>query len=82
MSLSLGDDEDVVALLGSAAGERADDVVGFEALSLEDRNVEGFEGAADVGNLASQVLGHGLALRLVTFIADLFEALRLRVPLA
>ena len=49
------DDVDVVAHGAELAGERADDVVGFVALVVEDGDAEGFEGAADVGLLLDEV---------------------------
>ena len=45
-------------------------------------NAQGLERAANVGNLAAQILGHGGAIGLVALVADLVEALRLAVPLA
>ena len=80
--LVAGDDEDLVLLLGGLAGQGADHVVGLEALGLKDGNAQRLERAADVGNLAAQVFGHGFAIGLVALVADLVEALRLRVPLA
>ena len=50
-----GDDVDVVAERGELAGEGADDVVGLEALVVEDGDAEGFERAADVGQLLGEV---------------------------
>src|ERR1700738_4112480 len=45
--LVAGDDEDVVALLGGAAGERANHVVGLETLGLEGGHVGCVERAAE-----------------------------------
>ncbi len=80
--LVAGDDEDLVATLGSFAGQCADHVVGLEADSLENGNVQCLERAANVGDLAAKILWHRLALGLVALVAHLFEALRLGVPLA
>ena len=71
-----------MVLLCGLAGQRADHVVGLETPRLEDGDAQRFEGAANVGYLAAQVFGHGFAIGLVTLVADLDEALRLRVPLA
>ena len=60
-----GDDVDVVAEGGELAGEGADDVVGLEALVVEDGDAEGFEGAADVGLLLDEVGGRLGAVGLV-----------------
>ena len=78
--LVAGDDEDLVLLLGGFASEGADDVVGLKAFGLEDGNAQRFKRAANVGNLAAKILGHGFALGLVALVAHVFEALRLRVP--
>ena len=69
-------------LLGGLARQGADDVVGLEALGLKDGNAQGLKRAADVGNLALEVFGRCRAIGLVTFVADLVEALRLAVPFA
>ena len=50
--------------------ERADDVVGLEALVAEDGDAEGFEGAADVGLLLGEVGGHLGAVGLVAGVVD------------
>ena len=76
-----GDDVDVVSLLGEAAGEGADDVVGFVAGEVEDGNVEGFEGAADVGLLLGEVWRSFGAGGLVAGVVDLFKLLGLDVEL-
>ena len=68
-----GDDVDVVAERGELAGEGADDVVGLEALVVEDGDAEGFERAADVGLLLDEV-GRGLgAVGLVAAVLDGLE---------
>ncbi len=65
----------MVAERGELAGEGADDVVGLEALVVEDGDAEGFEGAADVGLLLDEV-GWGLgAVGLVAAVLDGFEGL-------
>ncbi len=69
-------------LLGGLAGQGADHVVGLEALGFDNGNAQGFESAADVGNLAAQILGHRASVGLVALVAGIFEALRLGVPLA
>ncbi len=80
--LVAGDDEDLMVMLGGLARERADNVVGLEALGRKDGNAQRLQRAADVGNLAAQVVGHGLAVGLVALIGDFLEGLRLGVPLA
>ena len=71
----------MVAEGGELAGEGADDVVGFEALVVEDGDAEGFEGAADVGLLLDEV-GWGLgAVGLVAAVLDGFELLGFDVEL-
>ncbi len=70
-----------MAGLGEPAGERADDVVGLEALVGEDGDAEGLERAADVGQLLGEVGGHLGAVGLVAEVVDLFELLRLDVEL-
>ena len=82
MSLSPETMKTSCCCFGGLAGQRADHVVGLEALGLEDGNAQRFESAADVGNLAAQVFGHGGAIGLVALVADLVKALRLAVPLA
>ena len=63
------------------AGKRADDVVGLEALVVEDGDAEGFKGAANVGLLLDEV-GRGLdAVGLVAAILDRLEGLGLDVEL-
>ena len=72
----------MVAERGEFAGERADDVVGLEALVVEDGDAEGFEGAADIGLLLDEV-GRGLdAVGLVAAVLDGLELLGLDVELA
>ena len=80
--LVAGDDEDRVAIIGGLAGERADDVVGLEALGLEDGNAKGLERAADVGKLLRQIGGHLGAVGLVALVLDVNVGLRLGVELA
>ena len=80
--LVAGDDEDFMLLLGGLAGKRADHVVCLKALGFEDGDAERFERAANVGNLAAQILGHGLAIGLVALVAHLVERLGLRIPFA
>ena len=65
-----GDDEDVVAECGELAGESADDVVGLEALVVEDGDAEGLEGAADVGLLLDEVGRRFGAVGLVAAVLD------------
>ena len=77
-----GDDEDVVAECGELAGERADDVVGLEALVVEDRNAEGLERAADVGLLLDEIGRSFGAVGLVAAVFDGLERLGLDVELA
>ena len=74
--LVAGDDEDLVSALGSLARQGADHVVGLESLHLENGDVQRFKRAANVGDLAAQVLGHGFPLGLVAVIAYFFKALR------
>jgi len=76
------DDEDRVLALGGLTGQGADDVVGLKADSLKDGDAQGLKGAANVGNLPPQVLGHGGAIGLVARVVHIVEALRLAVPLA
>ena len=71
-----------MADFGGFAGQRADDVVGLESLDFKDGNAQRLKRAANVGDLAAKVLGHGFALGLVAVVADIFKALRLGVPLA
>ncbi len=52
-----GDDVDVMAEGGEFVGERADDVVGFEALVIENWDAEGLQGTADVRLLLDQIRG-------------------------
>ena len=73
MSLSPETMKTSCCLFGGLAGQGADDVVGLKALGFEDGNAQGFEGAANVGNLAAQILGHGFAIGLVALVADLVE---------
>jgi hypothetical protein len=80
--LVAGDDEDFVALFGGLAGEGADDVVGLEADGFEDGDVENFEGAADVGELAGEVFGHGFALGFVAEVVGFDEGLVFGRPFA
>ena len=77
-----GDDKNVVAQRGELVAERADDVVGLEAFVAEDGDAEGFERAADVGELLGEVGGHLGAVGLVAGVVDLLELLGLDVPLA
>ena len=72
-----GDDEDLVLLLGRFARQRADHVVGLKALGLENGNAQRFKRAANIWNLAPQILRHSFALGFVPLVAYVFEALRL-----
>ena len=60
-----GNDGHVNSLLRGAAGQRADHVVGFEAVVLEHRNAHGFERLADPGNLLQQIRRRLGAVRFV-----------------
>ena len=80
--LVAGDDEDGVALVSRLVRQRADDVVGFEAGHLEDRNAIRLERAADVRHLLRQVGRHGGAIGLVAVVGYIDVGLRLAVELA
>ncbi len=67
---------------GETRGERADDIVGLEALVAEDRDAEGFQRATDVGELLDEVGRRLDAVGLVAGVVHLVELLRLRVPAA
>ncbi len=80
--LVVGDDEDGVAIGGGPAGEGADDVVSLVALGFDDGNAEGFEGAADVGNLLQKIRGRLGAIGLVASVFDVDVGLGPGVELA
>ena len=63
------------------AAEGADNIIGLEALVAEDGDAEGFEGAANEGELLGEVGGHLGAVGLVAEVVDLFELLGFDVEL-
>ena len=71
----------MVAERRELAGEGTDDVVGFEALVVEDGDAEGFEGASNVGLLLDEVGGCLGAVGLVALVDDGLEGLGLDVEL-
>ncbi len=76
-----GDNVDGVLRGRGFPGEGADDVVSLKAGKFEDGDTVGFEGAADVGNLLGEILGHGRTVRFVAFVLDLSEGLGFDVEL-
>ncbi len=59
------DDDDIVAGFNSAAGEGADNVVGFEAGELEDGDAHSLDEAADPGDLLGEIARHFSAIGFV-----------------
>ena len=77
--LVAGDDDGLPALPLVDGGNGADEVVGLPAGKLIAGNVHGVQHLPDNGKLGGQVLGHGLALRLILSIGQVAEGRRLQV---
>ena len=62
--------------------QRADHIVGFKALGLQNRDAKGLQRAANEGQLLRQVGRHLGAVGLVAGVIDLVKGLRLDIPFA
>ena len=72
-------DDDFEAGLRGTPGQGADDVVGFVARQLQDRDPVGLEDAADLGNLGREVHLHGGPVGLVAVVLLVPDRLLLAV---
>ncbi len=63
--LVVGDDEDVAAPACGGGGEGGEDVVGLDTADAQKRPTQSFDQLERRGDLADEILGHGLTLRLI-----------------
>ena len=68
-----GHDDDLVALLLGLLRQRGEQVVGFEALQLDDRDPHGIEDVLDQRELLAEQVGRLAAVRLVLRVALVTE---------
>src|ERR1700677_2330759 len=74
--------KDIMILLGGLTGQRADYIVGFEALGLQNGDAKGFQSPPDEWQLLRQISRHLGAVGFVAGVIDLVKGLGLDVPFA
>src|SRR5437667_11266308 len=77
--LVTGDDVNEVGLRGSFLGQRADDVIGFIASKLENRNAIGLERSPNIGQVLRQIARHLTSVGFVTSVLNFLDCLSLHV---
>src|SRR5207244_9490479 len=77
-----GDYVHQIGLRGSFFRQRTDDVIGFIAAKLENRNAIGLERSPNIGQLLRQIARHLTSVGFVTWLFNFLEFLSFKLELA